>query len=315
MKLSVAVCTWNRQDLLGQTLAKMQELIIPGGVEWELLVVNNNCSDGTDEVIERYARTLPIRRVFEPVPGLSNARNAAVRAAAGDYILWTDDDVLVDGHWIEAYAQVFALRPEVAVFGGPIVPWFEGTPPSWLLQVWPTVSAAYAVRDLGPRQIPFCARNLPFGANYAMSLPQQRRYLYDPQLGRIGKGMLGGEETSLIQAMLDDGLPGLWVPESRVSHFVPHARQNIRYLRRFFHGQGLYLARVAEGSKAATVLGYPRWLVRRALEAELGYWTRRLTAPPGRWIEDLIEASKYWGQLQGYCSACAAVASELQEEV
>ena len=59
----------------------------PAGLEWELLVVNNNSSDDTDMVVDNFASLLPVRRVFEKVQGLSNARNAGVRAARGDYIL------------------------------------------------------------------------------------------------------------------------------------------------------------------------------------------------------------------------------------
>src|SRR4051794_35896246 len=103
MNVTVAICTWNRAGLLDQTLSEMGRLRIPSGLEWELIVVNNNCTDPTDEVIARHTGRLPIRRVSEPRPGQSNARNAAVRVARGDYIVWTDDDVLVDPLWLAAY--------------------------------------------------------------------------------------------------------------------------------------------------------------------------------------------------------------------
>ena len=313
MKITVAICTWNRQALLDQTLAQMHKLRIPEGVNWELLVVNNNCTDSTDEVIAKHSRFLPIRRILESLAGLSNARNAAVREATGDYLLWTDDDVLVDESWIEAYVSAFERWPEAAIFGGPIAPWFEGEPPQWLLSVWPKVADAYAVRDLGPSPIAVGAKTLPFGANYALSLPRQRHYIYDPRLGRKEKGMLGSEETDLIQAMLKNGLHGLWVPDARVSHFIPRSRQNCRYLRRYFQGRGLYLTRVAEASRVATLFGYPRWLIKRALQAELAYRAHRLTSPPAIWIEALMRASICWGQLEGFSSQLPALDIELDQ--
>lgn len=63
--ISVAICTWNRAKLLDQTLTQMRRLVVPAGVTWELLVVNNNCTDETDAVIERHETNLPIRRLFE----------------------------------------------------------------------------------------------------------------------------------------------------------------------------------------------------------------------------------------------------------
>ncbi len=98
MRVETAICTWNRASLLDRTLAEFRLLEIPHGVEWEVMVVNNQCSDSTDAVIARHAAHLPIRRLVEPRPGLSHSRNCAVAAARGDLLVWTDDDVLVDRH-------------------------------------------------------------------------------------------------------------------------------------------------------------------------------------------------------------------------
>ena len=50
MDATIAICTWNRSDLLDKTLARMRELEIPPGTTWEIVVVNNRCTDNTDEV-------------------------------------------------------------------------------------------------------------------------------------------------------------------------------------------------------------------------------------------------------------------------
>lgn len=297
MMITVAICTWNRQELLDRTLLSLLGLELPDRLDWELLVVNNNCTDGTDAVIARYAERLPLRRVFVATPGLSNARNAALAEAAGDYLVWTDDDVQVEPGWLAAYARAFQRWPEAAVFGGPITPWFEGSPPAWLVAVWPRVANAYATRDLGPVEIPLDAQHLPFGANYAVRLPDHRRYLYDPELGRKGKQMVGGEETTLILAMLAAGSQGRWVPAARVRHFIPRARQNREYLRRYFYGQGICHAQANPAAGPALLFGIPRWLIRAALQAELGYRARLWAGSPANWIEHLTRASMYWGML------------------
>jgi len=110
----------------------MQKLKTPKSIELELLVIKNNRKDETDKVIAYHANHLPIRCVFESKPWLSNAGNAALKEATGDYILRTDDDVLVDENWIETYSRAFEGSPEAAIFGVPISPWFEGTPAKWL---------------------------------------------------------------------------------------------------------------------------------------------------------------------------------------
>src|SRR3954466_10143738 len=105
MLVSVAICTWNRAENLDQTLAGLRGLHVPADVEWELLVVNNNSTDATEEVIARHTAQLPLRRLFERKQGLSNARNCAAAAARGDLLLWTDDDVLVDPDWLAVYVD------------------------------------------------------------------------------------------------------------------------------------------------------------------------------------------------------------------
>lgn len=64
MLLSVGICTWNRAASLDRTLAALATVHIPTGWDWEVLVVNNNSTDDTDQVIARHAMALPIRRVF-----------------------------------------------------------------------------------------------------------------------------------------------------------------------------------------------------------------------------------------------------------
>ncbi len=129
MKITVAICTWNRHELLRKTLAEMTKLTVPPEVEWELLVVNNNCTDDTDDVIGEFEKQLPLKRIFEEKPGLSHARNCAIEHASGELLIWTDDDVLVDANWLVEYVKGAEAWPDASFFGGTVDPWFEiGTP-------------------------------------------------------------------------------------------------------------------------------------------------------------------------------------------
>ena len=121
MRFTVAICTWNRAWLLPRVLERLTRLQHTQS-EWEVVVVNNNSTDDTERVLDAFAGRLPLRRAFEARPGLSHARNTAVRWATGDYIVWTDDDALVDADWLAAYVRAAEQHPEAAVFGGPVRP-------------------------------------------------------------------------------------------------------------------------------------------------------------------------------------------------
>src|SRR5215213_3679943 len=95
MRFTVAICTWNRAALLPEVLGRLARARPPAG-GWELLVVNNNSTDDTERVLDAFAGRLPLRRAFEQRQGLSHARNTAVKEATGEYLVWTDDDALVE---------------------------------------------------------------------------------------------------------------------------------------------------------------------------------------------------------------------------
>jgi glucosyl-dolichyl phosphate glucuronosyltransferase len=298
MFLTVAICTWNRSALLAQALEQMTHLITPPNVEWELLVVNNNCTDATDETIAAFSSRLPIRRVFEPKPGQSNARNAAVREAKGDYILWTDDDTRVHPNWIQVYADIFQRRPAAVVFGGPVRPLFAAPPPPWLERVWPLVAGAYAMRDLGTQPLRFDGgERMPFGANFAVRLDEQRRHLYDAELGLKPGGNLRCEEVVLVRTLLDAGYEGWWVPQASVQHYIPVDRMTTRFIRQWYIGYGKYQAMTEPQWDGPILLGRPRWLWRRTLTAEISYRIHRVISQPEIWINHLIGVGMAWGAL------------------
>lgn len=300
MRVSVAICTWNRCELLAQTLEQMTRLSIPDGTEWELLVVNNNCSDATDAVLDRFAAALPLRRIFEPKPGKSYAANTAVREATGEYILWTDDDVLVDPNWMAAYCDAFARWPDASIFGGPIEPWFAGTPPQWLETVFPHVANAYAALNLGTVAVPLSHNRYPYGANMALRRAAHLRIPYAETLGPRPGVSLRGEEMVLVRALLDAGETGWWVPGARVRHYIPESRQTLDYLRSYYAGSGRLLGMLGRDRSAAKLFGRPLWLWRQAIESQLRYSLRRPFSEPGVWIEDLKLAHLSWAQLRWY---------------
>src|SRR5436305_13472240 len=93
MFVTIAICTFNRAASLRRTLDSLAAMRVPADLGWEVVVVNNSCTDTTDAVIDSFVGRLPIRREFEKSAGQSHARNRAIDVAIGEYIIWTDDDV------------------------------------------------------------------------------------------------------------------------------------------------------------------------------------------------------------------------------
>ena len=262
MDVTVAICTWNRAELLDQTLRQMRHLRIPEGVEWELLVVNNNCTDHTDEVIARYADALPIRRLFEPRPGKSNAANLAIEQADGDLILWTDDDVLVEPDWLVEYVNVAqrGWRQIISVERSPR--FMPISRPVGLRRNAILLGPIYATYQFGDVVRPLKVSEFPFGANMAIRRKHLGLMRFQSELGPCGDNQVRGEETVLLENFNRAGLLGVYVGTARVRHYIPPRRMTKQYLRNWYRGYGRTMIRI-EGQPAGRYLfGCPAWAIR-----------------------------------------------------
>jgi len=292
LKISVAICTWNRANLLRQTLEHMQRLETDGRFDWELVIVNNNSTDHTQQVIEEFRQTLPIVDVFEPMQGHSQSRNRAVATASGDYLVWTDNDVLVEANWLVAYYEAFEKNPDTIFFGGVIEPEFETPRPAWLEATWDICKAVYATRMLGDQPRELDEKTLPYGANFAIRMDIQRQYLYNTTFGRKAGGMVGEDEVAVLRAIVKDGYRGMWVPAARLKHFIPTDRICESYVRNYYIGQGQTNVMVGKTNRN-------RWLLLcEAVYNYARYAIKRHYARPLEWVSHLIRASLSWGEFK-----------------
>ncbi len=271
-KVTVAVCTWNRAQLLDRTLDQMRTLQIPSDVDWELLVVNNNCTDQTDTVIEKYEGDLPIRRLFEARPGHSHARNRALAEMHGDLLLWTDDDVLVDPKWLAAYDEAAQKWPHAAYFGGPVEPLFESEPPSWIMENLDLLHGPLALIDLGATCRHMLEKEYPFGANMAFRRSLIEEMRFDTSLGRVGNVLVSGDDLEFVSRLKRREMPGLWIPSALVHHHVPTRRMTESYVWDWCVGAGITEVITPGDIHVKTVFGLPRWALRRYCESRIKLW-------------------------------------------
>lgn len=284
--VTVIICTWNRAASLQRTLESLVAMETLNSVPWEVVVVNNNSTDETDNVIDSFRGLLPICRVFESTPGLSNARNAGVAVARGMYIAWTDDDVVVSSNWLTSYVQAFLSNPTTAIFGGPINAVFEAPPPKWLKDGWHSVPSAFCQNDLSPTPVALSLKPgmVPFGANFAVRTAEQKIFPYDPLLGASPSGVYMGEETTVIRAILRNGGTGIWVPAANVQHVNSANRMTIEYLFDYYKKAGRTEAFLTGPQHGRTIFGRPSWLWRHIVEAGVSFYWSRAFAPSAIWL-------------------------------
>jgi glycosyltransferase involved in cell wall biosynthesis len=193
MDVTVAICTYNHRDSLRQTLDALGRVRVPRGLGCELLVIDNNSNDGTAELVKNYRldNGIPVRYLFEPRQGQCFARNAALAAARGRFIMFTDDDVRPPSDWIEGMSAPLLDGRAQAVAGGVSIaphllrPWM-----TWLHRACLASTDSLDPADPGTL----------VGANMAFSLEVLGKVpAFDTELG---PGALGFHDESLFAFQL-----------------------------------------------------------------------------------------------------------------
>jgi len=270
MKITVAICTWNRCALLERTLEQMTALEIPSDVSWELLIVENNCTDDTVAVASRFASRLPVRIVSEPTPGTSYARNRALRAATGDYLLFTDDDVLVDRAWLAQFVAATQQFPDAVAFGGRIDPWFPQRPDDDFLAAFEDLRLGFCALNYDGPAGPLGPSEYVYTANMGVRCAAARELQFDTELGpspaHVG---VVNDDINFVDQLRKRGHQVMWVPTMRVQHYVDPSRMTLGYLLKFASGKGRTLIRSKGIPTGTQCLGVPRWLVRKYLQARV----------------------------------------------
>jgi len=114
-EVSVLVCTYNRRQLLLETLDSLDRQTAIG--QFEVVVAIDGSSDGTLEALEVRQSGAPLRWVWQPNAGAAAARNAAAGLARNDVLLFLDDDQLAAPNLVAAHRDAHQRQPGALVQG------------------------------------------------------------------------------------------------------------------------------------------------------------------------------------------------------
>jgi len=115
MQVSVVIPTYNRAEALVETLAHLAKQVFDH--PWQVIVVNNRCTDDTDEILGRQSFPVPLQLVHESTPGAAAARNAGAAAASGDWLIFLDNDILVEPDFVRRHYEAVTTYPGCWIVG------------------------------------------------------------------------------------------------------------------------------------------------------------------------------------------------------
>ena len=296
MEVSITIQTYNRADELRKTLLSLAKVKTAGLPKHEIVVVDNNSSDQTRNVVEELKSAFPgtLRYVHELRQGLSHARNRAINEARFEIVAFLDDDVDVNVNWLRNLAAAFDAGNYAAI-GGRAYLVFPSARPTWLAE---RSDGALTRMDYGPKSRAAAPDEL-----YGVNLSIRKEWLqqvggFRTDLGRIGTCLLGSEETDVLERIAAAGGKLLYEPGAEVGHRVPVSRLRRRWFwsRSYWGSRGE--ARMIPSS-SVTLYGFLRasWRLGRAggkviwalisngpRSEECFYQSRLLLSRLGSWV-------------------------------
>jgi glycosyltransferase involved in cell wall biosynthesis len=258
MSITVILCTYDRCRTLEKALNSLAASTLPESIKWEVLVVDNNSSDQTRQVVEDFCCRYPgrFRYVFEPQQGKSYALNSGIRDAHGDIVAFLDDDLTVEATWLQNLTAPLQTC-EWAGVGGRTLLAAKFAPPKWLALEGPYglggVLAALFDRGDNPCEL----TEAPYGANMAFRKKIFEKYgLFRTDLGPQPGSEIRNEDTEFGRRLLAAGEHLRYEPSAVAYHPVPENRMRKDYFLAWWFDYGR--ATVREWGRGPDVLGIPR---------------------------------------------------------
>jgi glycosyltransferase involved in cell wall biosynthesis len=222
LRWTVVICTRDRPDDLRRCLEGLTRTATPGG---EILVVDNApATDATAQI----ARTFPVRYIREDRPGLNVARAAGARAAQGDILIYTDDDVVVEPGWVEAMLEPFST-PRVAAVTGLTMPLELETRAQELFETYGGFGRGFKRRIFDYGRIAPAASGLA-GAGANMAVRRELAVgmgLFDAELDGGTVTQTGGDNYAFY-LLLIEGYQIIYNPQAVVRHRHRHDMASLR---------------------------------------------------------------------------------------
>lgn len=208
MHLSIVLPTYNRLDQLQRVIAGLEQQTYPCQ-HFEVVIVSDGSSDGTNEYIRTIDSNLCVIPVIQDNQGVAVARNTGIAHTTGDIILFIDDDVVPTPQLITEHLKLH--NDNNAVVMGPMLapPDFELTP--WVAWEQAMLMKQYQCMVDGvwePSARQFYTGNTSLGKHHLLEAGG-----FDPTFRRA-------EDVELAYRLADKGVKFLFNPDAIGYHYA-----------------------------------------------------------------------------------------------
>lgn len=237
--ISVVICCYNSARTIGKTLvhlAGQQTRQLPA---WEVIIVNNNCTDDTVSIVHKIwdecHSPAPLTVIEEPEPGLIFARKAGADKCRYSYTVFCDDDNFLEAAYLETAYLIMTGNRQIGVLGGQSKGYFNTPPPSWFNQV----AYTYAIgRQADASGDVTDSRGHVWGAGMTLPTHLARQILNAPltTTGRKGKSLASGDDTEICYKAIEKGYRIYYDERLQFEHYITDNRLTWPYTVKLTQG-------------------------------------------------------------------------------
>ena len=256
------------------------EKVQPPPSGYKIVAVDNASTDDTARILEAAALKLPLTYIHEERRGKNRALNRALEYVAGDFVVFTDDDVLPRPDWLIELVRAGQEHQDYSGFGGPIEPFWETDPPAFALSGIPQ-AAAFAITPSSRQE-----GEITPGAIWGPNMMVRRSVFddgirFDESIGPAPGQYIMGSETDFNIRLAELGHKFWYTKRAIVLHYVRDYQLDFDWLmnRAFRFGRALGREHQLNGQtdQAASLLGMPRWVIGNYLsDAAKSKWCRMM---------------------------------------
>ncbi len=266
MLISIIIATYNRCISLDKTLESLSLLRMPDNIKLEVIIADNNSSDNTRSVVEKYRSLFgdKIKYLFELRQGRTYALASAIRMSSGDIIATTDDDCIVDQDWLSAMTKVFNEK-NVDLVGGKVKPILHMRLPRWLKIE--EIGGPLVYYNLGNKYLENRLIGIfPPGANMAFRKSSLQKYGSFIDTHR-------GQDRELVFRWHKQGALVGYSPDMIIYHQTSSCRLKKNYFRKWFFLTGKHSGIFNKDKYASqkNFCGIPLWMYKELNWKIIGY--------------------------------------------
>lgn len=236
--ISIIIPTFNRHELLRECLLALDKQQMVDMSRVEVIVVENGLRSGAEEVVTELASHYEsLLYKFEPLSGVSRARNIGVACSCGDLLVFLDDDELPEPAWLYEITRLLLCDSDrVDIVSGENEPLWGAPRPDWLVD---DLLKSYSVKARWSAELKLMEKHeWVFEGNCAVRAQLLREAGgFNEAFGRKDSSLMSGE-GQVYSRLRNQGAVAVFNPKAVVFHHISPEQLSVDWLFRRWFSQG-----------------------------------------------------------------------------